>query len=86
MPLYEYSCECGKTEEHFGHIDDTTWPCECGKKMKRQISSRFGISMQGVPACGYYDENLQTYINSVSQKRRVMEEQGVSEKYGKGWR
>lgn len=83
--LYEYECKCGNVEEHFGHVKDVTHPCKCGKKMKRRISCRIGISMNGVPAAGYYDENLGTYINSVSQKRRVMEQQGVSEKFGKGW-
>jgi len=52
--------------------------------MKRVLSGRFGINM-GVGAYGYYDENLQAYCGTNRERRRIMKEQGVSEKYGKGW-
>jgi hypothetical protein len=53
--------------------------------MKRQFHASFAINM-GVGAHGYYDENLGCYIGTNAQKRRVMQEQGVSEKFGKNWR
>jgi hypothetical protein len=52
--------------------------------MERKFHSRFGISM-GVGAYGYFDDNLRTYVRTNAHKRQVMAEQGVSEKFGKGW-
>mgnify|MGYP000886535207 CR=1 FL=1 len=86
MPVYDFKCEnCGKTEEFFAGYEERVMPCSrCGGQMIRLISSSYGIVM-GVPAGGYYDENLRTFINSNRHKREVMAEQGVSEKFGKGW-
>ncbi len=85
MPLYDFKCDrCGNTEEYFAGYEERVLPCKCGGQMIRQISHSYGIVM-GVPAAGYYDENLGTYINSNRHKRQVMQEQGVSEKFGKGW-
>ena len=85
MPIYDYECTCGNKElDRYSRIDERE-PCpECGLEMRRLISSRFGINM-GVGAYGYYDENLDTYIHTNAHKRRVMQEQGVHEKFGKGW-
>jgi putative FmdB family regulatory protein len=90
--LYDFECRiCGnKTEEYF-KVDDRpkSLPCpSCGTRngMRQIFSSSYGISMNGVPAGGYFDESLGTYVNSVAQKRRLMKEQGVHEKFGKGWR
>jgi len=84
MPIYDYKCKCGKAEEHYAGFDDKTLPCACGKMMERQITTHFGICM-GVGPYGYYDENLQTYVHTNAHRRQVMQEQGVSEKFGKGW-
>ncbi len=86
MPLYDYECQCGNKEERFAHIEDKTLPCDkCDGEMRRLISSHFGICM-GVGPYGYYDDNLQTYVRTNAHKREVMKQQGVTEKFGKGWR
>jgi putative FmdB family regulatory protein len=85
MPLYDFRCEiCRKVEEDFAGYEEREKICRCGGRMKRLVSFTFGIAM-GVPAGGYFDENLGVYINSNRHKKQVMEEQGVSEAYGKGW-
>ena len=86
MPLYDWKCDCGYAGEHYAKIADNRIPCpKCGGGMKREFHSRFGINM-GVGAYGYFDSNLNCYIGTNAQKRRVMREQGVQEKFGKGWR
>lgn len=89
MPIYDYKCDtCGTEMELIGRPNEETFPCEaCNRKgmLHRQFHSRFGINM-GVGAYGYYDENLGTYIRTNAHKKKVMRDQGVSEKYGKGWR
>ena len=89
MPLYDYRCDkCKRVEERIQRSDEMTVLCSdrnCGGTMTREFHGRYGINM-GVGAYGYYDETLQTYINSNSHKRTVMKEQGVSERFGKGWR
>jgi len=86
MPIYDFKCrKCGKLEERITHFDEQITACSCGGTADRQFHCSYGINM-GVGAYGYYDETLQTYINSNSHKRTVMKEQGVSEKFGKGWR
>jgi putative FmdB family regulatory protein len=86
MPIYLYKCGCGYQGDHVGKVDDKKLPCpKCRKKMTRQFHSHFGINM-GVGAAGYFDENLGCYIGTNAQKKRVMQEQGVQEKFGKGWR
>jgi putative FmdB family regulatory protein len=85
VPVYDYKCtNCGKVEEYFAGYEERIQTCKCGSQMIRLIASTFGISI-GVPAGGYFDENLGTYIHSNRHKRQVMQEQGVSERYGKGW-
>jgi putative FmdB family regulatory protein len=85
MPIYDYKCtKCNAIKEMLAGFNDTTRPCACGGQMSRMISTHFGINM-GAGAYGYYDENLQTYIHSNTHKKQVMQEQGVTEKYGKGW-
>lgn len=84
MPIYDYECKCGEKKEAFGKWGDTVKCPSCKNKMKRVLSGKIGISM-GVGAYGYYDENLQAYVNTNADKKRIMEEQGVSESYGKGW-
>jgi putative FmdB family regulatory protein len=86
MPIYGYKCKCGYEGDHIAKPDETKLKCpKCRRKMNRQFHGRFGIAM-GVGAYGYYDETLGTYIRTNAHKRQVMKEQGVSEKFGKGWR
>jgi putative FmdB family regulatory protein len=88
MPLYEYRCiECKRIDGNFSCIDDRdqVFKCTCGGAMHRILNHQYGISM-GVGSYGYFDETLNTYVHTNAHKRRVMQEQGVSEKYGKGWK
>ena len=86
MPLYDYNCpECGIVEDIWAGINDKTLTHDkCGNKMKRILSGSVGINM-GVGAYGYYDDNLQAYCGTNKEKKRIMQEQNVTEKYGKGW-
>jgi len=86
MPLYDYRCKkCGVVENVLAKMDEKTIVHdECGKNMTRFISGNKSISM-GVGAYGYYDDNLQAFCGTNREKKRIMKEQGVSEKYGKGW-
>jgi len=84
MPVYDYKCKCGTTTEEFCKWDKKISCPSCKKPMDRVISGRVGISM-GVGPYGYYDENLQAYVGTNADKKRIMAEQGVAESYGKGW-
>ena len=48
----------------------------CKKDLKRLPPRCF---FQGVRSEGYYDDTLGAFIDSNSQRRRLMKEQGVSE-------
>jgi len=85
MPLYDYRCqECGTLQEDvLAKMKEQLRNCEeCGGVMKRQMHSRFSINMGGVPTGGYYDSTLGAHVETVTQKKRLMQEQGVTEKGG----
>lgn len=81
MPIYDYDCpKCGKKTDVYAKMNDETLPCpQCNSTMKRMFHCQYSISMKGVPTGGYYDDTLGTHIETLAQKRRLMEEQGVSE-------
>lgn len=85
MPLYDYSCpDCGGTEAVYRTVDkrnDCPLCSVCGVRTVKVISS-YAVVADLQP---YYDDNLQTHIESRKHRERVMREQGVSEAYGKGW-
>lgn len=56
-------------------------PCKCGGETDKIISG-FRVIGDLDP---YYDDNLQTHIQSRQHRQKVMAEQGVSEAYGKNW-
>jgi len=87
MPIFDYECKnCGLVENVFAGINDKTIVHDkCCGQMNRIISGRKGINM-GVGAYGYYDDNLQAFCGTNRERRRIMKEQGVSEKFGKGWK
>lgn len=40
MPTFDYLCDCGKKEmDRLVQCSDTIVICECGKKMKKQVSA-----------------------------------------------
>jgi putative FmdB family regulatory protein len=86
MPLYSYKCKCGYEGDHVGKVKDVKIKCpKCGHKMMRQFHSSYGINVGPVGNHGHYDETLGEFISTNAQRKRLMQEQGLSEKIGKGW-
>jgi len=83
--IYAYECEeCGAVKDEIRKVEDRNKcpKCDlCKISMKKLIG---GHSVVGDME-PYYDENLQIGIKSRKHRERVMREQGVSEKIGKGW-
>ena len=78
--LYDFQCsECGHTKEYIVEENETVSCPNDGSELKR-LPPVFRINMGPVPLTGYYDDNLQTYITSNTHRKKVMEQQGVSEK------
>lgn len=80
MPMYEFECpDCGERAETYTsmlHVEPLPWPC----------LACVG-AMTWVPSCptirpdtlGYYDEGLGKFLDSRTQRSRIMREQGVEE-------
>ena len=85
MPAYDFLCQkCSKKEEVFMKLADYKKPDCCDQPMK-QIIGNYHIVMDLKP---YLDENLSeqpVYVRSKKHRRQLMQEAGVTEKFGKGW-
>ena len=85
MPIYEYRCHlCKELTDAFRSVADrdTCPDCKhCGSGTKKIISG-YKVHSDMVP---YYDENLQTHIQSKQHRRSVMKAQGVEEHFGQNW-
>jgi putative FmdB family regulatory protein len=83
MPIYEYLCDCGKSkDEHRSIAERNKCPiCECGMTMQKVISTGYAVS----DMAPYYDDNLETHIQSRQHRKQVMREKGVYESFGKNW-
>lgn len=85
MIMYEYRCEfCREITDALREIEERNDcpKCErCGGKTSKIISKYYAHG----DLSPYYDENLDTFIESKKHRKRVMQEQGVSEKFGQGW-
>jgi len=87
MPIYEYRCQSNNckeiTEAHRSveKRDDAPECSQCGKETRKIISIQ-RVHSDFVP---YYDDNLETGIQSKQHRKKVMAEKGVTESYGKGW-
>jgi putative FmdB family regulatory protein len=82
--IYEYRCKACKeiTEAHRSIDDRNNCPkCACGGET-RKIISAYRVHGDMEP---YYDDNLETYIQSKQHRQKVMKEKGVSENFGQGW-
>jgi len=83
--LYEYRCQtCSEiTEAHrsVAERDDAPECSQCGN-ITRKIITIQRVHSDFVP---YYDDNLETGIQSKQHRKKVMKEKGVYENYGKGW-
>lgn len=89
MPYYDYKCKSCEFVEinRRASVNDTEVSCpKCQGTMVRLMHSQFGINMGASGAYGYYDDNLETYINGNQHRREVMKQKGVTEKIGKGWK
>ena len=81
MPIYDYKCpKCDFEGEFITKIEQNAKCPKCDVEMKRLLHSRYGINMGPCGAYGYYDDNLGQYVHTDRQRRRIMEEQGVTEK------
>jgi putative FmdB family regulatory protein len=82
MPLYEYSCSCGKSVDEFRSVANRNRaPKCCGKPMKKVIGGHSVVA----DVEPYYDDNLESVVKSRQHRRSLMKERGVYEKFGKGW-
>lgn len=84
MPLYEWQCPCGKSKDEFRRVAERNrpQPCECGKRMARVITA-YKVVGDVAP---YYDDNLESWVKSKQDRKKLMRDRGVYESYGKGWR
>lgn len=85
MPFYSYECpDCGGIEDAYRKMEDrnNAPDCELCKVNMRKIISAYSAHGDLEP---YFDENLETGIKSKKHREKVMKEQGVAEKVGKGW-
>ena len=79
MPLYIYECEkCGTVGEFITGMEEYQKCPECKTTMKR-LPTPFNINMGPVPTGGYYDDNLESYIQTNEQRKRLMREKGITE-------
>jgi len=82
--LYEYRCQlCDKiTEAHRSVAKRDDAPeCSCGGHTRKIIS----IQRVHSDFAPYYDDNLETHVQSKQHRKKVMKEKDVVEAYGKGW-
>ena len=84
-PTYDFQCDsCHKQEEVLMKLADYKPPECCGQKMK-QVIGNYHVVPDLEP---YLDENIgkePTWVKSKKHRRQLMKENGVMEKYGKGW-
>ncbi len=85
MPIYEYRCQtCREMTNAHRSVEnrDNAPPCEhCGEGTRKIIS----LNKVHADFAPYYDDNLETHIESKQHRKKVMADKGVSEAYGKGW-
>ena len=81
---YEYRCGTCKeiTVADRSVADRNNAPvCEFGGETRKIISLHKAHS----DLTPYYDDTLETFIQSKQHRKDVMKDQGVSENYGQGW-
>jgi putative FmdB family regulatory protein len=77
MPYYEYICNnCGKEDVKFSIIDNRdSQVCSCGSVLRQNYSKkRINIDKT---LTGYYDNQLNAYISSTSERRKIEKQRGV---------
>lgn len=87
MPIYTCECSCGNQQDYYSSVDERTQtpPCEkCGSETKKVISS-YSVIGDMEP---YLDEHITAepiWVKSRKHRKRLLQEHGLSEKFGKGW-
>jgi putative FmdB family regulatory protein len=84
LPLYEYkcpSCECRYEAVHPVQFRDFDICPDCGERTNRLLSQPAKAVIYE-----YYSENLGAVVTGPKQKKKLMEEKGVSEYAGKNHR
>jgi len=85
VPIYEYKClTCNEITDAFRRVADRDIPppCDHCEGDTKKIISAYRTHSDLTP---YFDENLETFIQSKQHRKTVMQAQGVSENYGQGW-
>lgn len=77
MPYYAYICkDCGKEEVRFSLINNRdSQICSCGSVLRQDYSKkRINIDKTLI---GYFDNQLNAYISSTSERRKIEKQRGV---------
>lgn len=87
MPLYDYEChDCNIVTERYEKSDVYEIQCPaCMAPAKRIISSRYNV----IGDIEFVTDNITgkpERITSRKRLRRLLAENGLYERYGKGWR
>ena len=79
--LFDFECiECGTRFEKLYDDGDTVHCPMCNSVRVDRLPPVVNIAMGAAGAHGYYDETLDKYISTNSQRREEMRRQGVTEK------
>ena len=80
LRLHDFMCDkCRVVDEHIVEGNETPKCLICDTPM-RKLPSLFKVNMGPVGAYGYYDENLETYVDTNKKRRELMRKRGVCEK------
>ena len=83
--IFEYRCKnCNEITTAVRNVADrdNELDCKyCGGETRKIIS----LPRAHSDLRPYYDENLETHIQSKQHRRAVMKDQGVCENFGQGW-
>ena len=71
MPLYEFRCDCGYSEEKLAGIYDPSPTCpNCGKELIKQVGSNIMVKMKGE---GGYPSRRKQIFNTTYRKHPRLE-------------
>jgi putative FmdB family regulatory protein len=83
MPLYEYSCACGRRLERLRPIDKRSTPvdCPCGLQAKHvpSMPARTAFSWGDTKWDGFYDRGLNVTLRDKNHRKAVMKQRGLRE-------
>ncbi len=78
--LNDYRCrKCGKVLERLAKDKEVIHSLCCGSVMDK-LPPRFSVNMGPVPIAGYYDDNLESFVSTNTQRKELMRQRGVCEK------